>query len=420
MIEITDKFQCCGCNACVQRCPKQCISMREDEEGFLYPIVDRDACIDCGLCNKVCPVLHPSLSQKPIAVYGAKNEDEAVRMSSSSGGVFTALAVSIIEVGGVVFGARFDEHWEVVHAYTETLEGIAAFRGSKYVQSRIGSCFVDVERFLKEGREVLFSGTPCQIAGLRKFLRKEYDNLIAVDVVCHGVPSPLVWREYLKTIRSKGGAGKNTVSLSLNRVPAIAGISFRDKSTGWQKFGFLVRGKSPSKGDQNSVFSSVMPYPIILHETLDKNSFMQGFLKNLYLRPSCHQCASKSGRAHSDLSIADFWGIKNIDVEFADDKGVSLVLVNSSKGMAIFNSLSLCIKEYTYQDALRPNPAIEKSCAEPPQRKVFFMMFQRDGVSAIRKVCATMRPSLIVRMKESVYRRMPSTLKKGIKKLMGR
>ncbi len=213
MINIIDKQDCCGCWACVQVCPRQCISMHEDEEGFLYPKVDVSACMACGLCDKVCPEINQSKPKRPQNVYAAINPDNAIREQSSSGGIFTMLAERTIESGGVVFGARFDEKWDVVHDYTETVDGLAAFRGSKYVQSRIGECYRQAGQFLKAGREVMFSGTPCQIAGLKKYLQREYDNLLAVDVVCHGVPSPKVRRVYLKDIfiRPQGVAGKNTV-----------------------------------------------------------------------------------------------------------------------------------------------------------------------------------------------------------------
>lgn len=219
MIRIYNKHDCCGCNSCVQRCPKSSITMREDEEGFLYPDVDESTCIDCGLCETVCPVIHQSTVRKPIAVCAAKNKDEKIRLSSSSGGAFTALAESVIDEDGVVFGAKFDEDWSVVHDYMETREGLAAFRGSKYVQSRIGDSFKKAEQFLKAGRKVLFSGTPCQIAGLKRFLRKEYDNLLTVDFICHGVPSPGVWREYLKEETARQCGGKNTVLLSPSPCP---------------------------------------------------------------------------------------------------------------------------------------------------------------------------------------------------------
>lgn len=211
MIDIKEKKECCGCNACAQRCPKSCITMREDSEGFLYPEVDKEICIDCGICEKVCPVMYQGNKRKPLAVYAVKHKNNEIRLSSSSGGVFTALAESVIDEGGVVFGAKFDDNWCVVHSYSETKEGLAAFRGSKYLQSRIGDSFKKVECFLKANRKVLFSGTPCQIAGLKRFLRKEYDNLLTVDFVCHGVPSPGVWREYLNEETARQCGRKNTV-----------------------------------------------------------------------------------------------------------------------------------------------------------------------------------------------------------------
>lgn len=189
MIHIEDKSRCCGCAACMQRCPKLCITMSEDEEGFLYPKVDVSLCIDCGLCEKTCPVINQDEPHEPFAVYAAKNKDEKTRRESSSGGIFTMLAEQTIKSGGVVFGAKFNEQWEVEHGGVETIDDLAALRGSKYLQSRIGETYQEAERFLKEGREVLFSGTPCQIAGLKKYLRKDYPALLTVDVICHGAPS---------------------------------------------------------------------------------------------------------------------------------------------------------------------------------------------------------------------------------------
>lgn len=203
MINIRDKYSCCGCAACVQACPKDCISFEEDEQGFRYPFVDKIRCIDCGLCEKVCPFINQSEPLKPQKVYAAKNPNDEIRLKSSSGGIFTMLAEFIIDEGGVVFGARFDKNWEVEHGYTQIKEGIEAFRGSKYLQSRIGNTYVQVRDFLIEGRKVLFSGTSCQIAGLKLFLRKDYDNLLTIDIVCHGVPSPLIWRTYLNDIKSR-------------------------------------------------------------------------------------------------------------------------------------------------------------------------------------------------------------------------
>lgn len=214
MINIIEKKDCCGCSACVSICPKHCITMSLDNEGFLYPQVDNESCIDCGLCEKVCLVLNQGKECKPFQVYAAKNINEEIRMKSSSGGIFTLLAEQILHEGGVVFGARFNADWEVIHDYTETKEGLAAFRGSKYVQSRLGDSFCQAEHFLRQGRKVMFTGTPCQIAGLKLFLRKTYDNLLTVDFICHGVPSPGVWKKYLEELIALKDNRKNSVLLS--------------------------------------------------------------------------------------------------------------------------------------------------------------------------------------------------------------
>lgn len=253
MIHITDKKNCCGCSACVQRCPKQCILLKKDDEGFLYPKVDEDKCINCGLCEKVCPILNQTEKIQPQEVLAVKNPNEKERMASSSGGVFFPLAREVINQGGVVFGAVYDEKWEVHHVYTEKIEDVYPMMGSKYLQSRIENTYKEAEIFLKQGREVLFVGSPCQIAGLRTFLRnKEYPNLLAVDFLCHGVPSPGVWRRYLaetyggynskEQSRLQVTAGKNTVLLSsLNAKSPIEDIKFRDKEEdGWKKFRFVV------------------------------------------------------------------------------------------------------------------------------------------------------------------------------------
>ena len=388
MIILKNKKDCCGCEACVQRCPKRCISMHEDEEGFLYPNVNPSLCIDCGLCEKVCPVINQSEIHKPLKVYAAKNPDEQIRLSSSSGGIFTMLAEQVLNDNGVVFGARFNVNWEVEHGYADTLDGIASFRGSKYVQSRIGDSYLQVEAFLKQGRRVLFSGTPCQVAGLKKYLgNRKYDNLLTVDVVCHGVPSPLVWRKYLgEIIRPKGIAGKKSVFSSLNRISVITGISFRDKTLGWKKYGFEIR-ISASKADENTVLKSgISQEDIYLYEPLEKNLFMKGFLKNLYLRPSCYACASRSGKSGSDITIADYWGIAKYYPRFDDDRGVGLVLINTLRGAEVYSRLTVEGFETSYEQALADNPCVESSVDIPKYRSTFWDIFYVEGVNSIDKV----------------------------------
>lgn len=397
MIKIEDKSHCCGCNACATRCPIQCITLIEDMEGFRYPVIDTSLCINCGVCEKVCPIIHQEEEKKPIESYAIINPDESIRMQSSSGGAFTAIAEQVISEGGVVFGASFDENWEVHHTYTETKSGLSAFRGSKYLQSRIESSYRDAERFLKAGRKVLFSGSPCQIAGLKRYLHKEYDNLIAIDFICHGVPSPKVWRIYLKekisSIRTEAGE-KSVLSSSLNRVPVITGIAFRDKEmTGWKKYSFVIRGKSAFKTDKNLVLLSN-----ILHE----NIYMQAFLNDLILRPSCHNCPSKKGKSGSDITLADFWGIEKILPSLDDDKGVSLLLVNSKKGINVTDNISSIISNVDFNTIFQYNSSWADSVNPHRKRDYFFQRLKKaKNVSFLIK--ETLYPTFIQKIRFKVY-----------------
>ncbi len=374
MIKITDKKDCCGCAACVQRCPKQCISLKEDGEGFLYPVVDESLCVGCGLCEKVCPIINRPEKLPVKEVLAVKNRNEDERMASSSGGVFVALAKKVIDQGGVVFGAVFDENWEVKHTCAESMDGVRPMMGSKYVQSRIGDTFRQAEKFLKDGRKVLFTGSPCQITALHNYLRKDYPNLLSVDFLCHGVPSPGVWRRYLDEVfdRSarRAAAGKNTVlSSSLKSLPVITGIEFRDKTLhGWQKYSFVVRGASASKAGKNTVLLSDIHYD---------NPFMKGFLRNVYLRPSCYRCKCKNGVSHSDLTIGDFWGIDRISKEFDDDKGVSMLLILSDKGESVIQSIEMDKEVFSLDTAKLLNGGFKERQLIPSKRKWFFKQFNK-------------------------------------------
>lgn len=346
MIKITDKQKCCGCSACAQRCPKGCISMQQDAEGFFYPKVDTSVCIDCHLCERVCPVINQSVERKPLRTFAAKSPIDDVRIQSSSGGLFTLLAEHTIEQGGIVFGVRWDEEWNVRHDYTETKEELVKFRSSKYVQSIIGDSYLKAEKFLKEGREVMFTGTPCQIAGLKHFLRKEYDNLLTVEVICHSVPSAAVWQQYLS---------EKLQSLKWDKL-YIRHISFRDKRTGWKGYSFTIENK------KSEVYT----------ELASKNSFMRGFLADLYTRPSCHACPAKQLRSGSDITLGDFWGIETLMPKIDDNRGVSAVLANTEKGCKALNDLQMQMYPLSYEELIKRNPALIRSVAEPKNRVEFF------------------------------------------------
>ncbi|OUO01452.1 Coenzyme F420 hydrogenase/dehydrogenase, beta subunit C-terminal domain [Bacteroides clarus] len=374
MITILDKQDCCGCSACIQVCPKQCITMLEDEEGFSYPLVNQYNCIDCHLCEKVCPVLHLGKPRKPLNVYAAKNRDEKIRLQSSSGGVFTVLAEAVINAGGVVFGAKFDEEWKVVHGYTETKNGIADFRGSKYVQSCMGDNFSKVKYFLDNGRKVLFSGTPCQVAGLKLFLRKPYENLLTVDFICHGVPSPKVWRMYLNEVIMNQSVKSVSFGSESKKNISVVSITFRNKCLGWKNFSCVFTfSVSDDKGEKKIISSS---------EVFSKNAYMKGFLENLYLRPACHHCPAKCLSSGSDITIADFWGMNKVLCDKDDDLGYSVLMVNS-----INTSLKLIAEldttEIGYEDILRYNSPIEKSADPDINRNYFFSNLEKKSLSLL-------------------------------------
>lgn len=373
MIKITDKSSCCGCEACRNVCPRQCITMQEDREGFVYPEVDATACVDCGLCETVCPVLHPAQRRLPVEVYAARNRDESVRLASSSGGVFTRLAEWILDRGGVVFGARFNEKWEVVHDYAETREALARFRGSKYVQSRIGDTYRQAERFLKEGRMVLFTGTSCQIAGLKRFLRREYENLLAVDVICHGVPSPKVWRRYLN-------------DLTEGAPESISSVSFRDKQAGWRNFSLKVECEYKS-------YQANFKFDL----------FYNLFLENLILRLSCHSCPSKGGRSSSDMTLGDFWGIEQVDPAFDDDRGCSVVLVYNSAWRPILEGID--IRRVAYDQVLSGNPAIEYPVKRSINRNYLFRLLDRGrSMVDIHRLCFDR--TFVLRVRRMLFRKL--------------
>lgn len=373
MIQVLDKHNCCGCSSCVQTCPKQCISFDEDREGFRYPLVNRELCVDCGQCEKVCPMLNRNDAVTPQQVFAAINPSEETRLKSSSGGIFTMLAEKILSEGGVVFGARFNEQWGVVHDYTESIDGLAEFRGSKYSQSIIGAAYKQARDFLTAGRKVLFTGTGCQIAGLKLFLRKDYENLLTVEIACHGVPSPKVWREYVKTVSD----GK-----------LLSNIVFRDKRNGWNGYGLSFIGADGKE---------------LLFEHASTNDYMQCFLNDLCLRPSCSNCPAKAGASGADLLIGDFWGIDSIHPEMHDDKGCSLVIAYSDKGQNLLKQLNLKNLDTTFEEACRYNPCILLSSHESRYAPIFWYNFKKHGIEAAPKTLGLLRSSKIKRILALAY-----------------
>lgn len=336
---------CCGCEACVQACPRNCISMCVDSEGFAYPIVDGERCIDCGLCRKVCPVLVDQKPSDPEQTYAAYALREEIRGHSSSGGIFSLLAERVLEQQGVVFGAAFAEDFSVHHVKIQRKEELPMLRGSKYLQSRIEGAYSDVKTALEEGIPVLFSGVGCQIAGLKAFLGKEYEHLYTVDVLCHGVPSPELWKKYLREQEALFGAD-------------ITDVCFRSKNTGWKNFSVKM------------VFANGKTYSV----PFGQDPFMQCFLSNICLRPSCYSCRFRSGSSGADMTLGDAWGIQKQMPDMDDDRGTSVVLVNNQKGKKLWTKIFTQVNEQegTTDALLRANPVYRKSVSPHPKRTVFF------------------------------------------------
>lgn len=326
MITITDKHDCCGCGACAQRCPRQCITMQPDAEGFIYPEVDASRCVDCGVCEMVCPLANPRQRREPEAVLAVKNRNSADRADSSSGGVFIALARNVVASGGVVYGAVFDDGWQVVHTYADTEAALRPMMGSKYVQSSIRDAYSSAERHLKAGRKVMFTGTPCQTAGLLTFLRRDYDNLLLVDILCHGVPSPDVWRRYIEE-----------TFIGQDAAFEITAVSFRDKNiSGWAHYNIVISGRRRGSGERGRVLSALPS---------GDNLYMRGFTSDVYLRPSCHRCVCKHGASGSDLTIADYWGVERYMPDFDDGGGVSLVQVYTDRGRQALSGIDADVRQ---------------------------------------------------------------------------
>ena len=360
--DICCKEICSGCSACASICPVNAISMKPDSEGFEYPKIDFNKCINCGKCRNICPVANKYKDTEQIPkLYAAVNNNEETRLNSSSGGLFTALAEKVIEDGGVVFGAGFGEHLKVVHKMCGDKNGLSELRGSKYVQSEIGNTYREAKEQLEAGKKVLFVGTPCQIGGLLAYLGKEYENLITADFICHGVPSPKVWEKFVSSKESKYAS-------------KAVSASFREKKDGWKPYYMSIKFENADE------YSCVIP----------SDPYLRGFVFALYLRPTCELCSFKLMHRQSDITLADFWGIEKTDSAFNDNKGTSLVMVHSAKGENLFDSVkpSINYNVQGFEFALEDNPSYYKSAKHSILRKQFFNDLNKKPINkAIEKYC---------------------------------
>ncbi len=355
-----NKQDCCGCTACKSICPEQAISMLPDEEGFQYPEVNRNLCVECGLCTKVCSFQNgyaTSDNYDRPEVYALKHKSDEVRKNSSSGGAFTAISDYILSKKGVIYGVAYDENFYVLHQRAETAKERNKFCGSKYVQSDLKEVFSQINEDLKKDRYVLFTGTGCQVAGLRKYLdntQTDAIKLITNDIICHGTPSPLLWDKYLKFIQ---------------REDELTSYTFRYKEIGWR--GYNVKGQFKS-GRQKVNTSGIKVYANL-------------FSCDLALRPSCYQCQFTNLQRPSDITIGDFWGIEKTRPEIDDNKGISLVLVNTPKGKDIIDELGGCLElwESNTRDCLQLN--LQYPTKKPDNRDQFWEDYQRFGFDYVAK-----------------------------------
>ena len=352
-----NKSNCCGCSACYSACPVNAITMKPDKEGFLYPHIDEEKCIGCNACVKSCAFKsdienrtykNENCEKKFIKVYAVKHKDDNVRRLSRSGGIFTALTTEILRQKGAIYGCILNEKKEAIHCRVTTENERNAMRGSKYVQSDTTGIFQQVRLDLDRGMQVLYTGTSCQIAGLKSFLKKDYENLLCVDIVCHGVPSPKVWKDYLEWQEKKNDA-------------KCIEVNFRNKvDYGWPAhIETLILEKSNGK-----------------KKRVDSRIYTDLFYSHNILRVSCSKCPYKSVNHPGDITIADYWGINKAAPGFNDNKGVSLVIVNTEKGMKIFKTVTelLDIRETKIEDSIQ-QPFIEPF-AIPKERAEFWKDYE--------------------------------------------
>lgn len=364
MINIIDKAKCTGCSACFNICNKNAIYFETDSEGFVYPEVNMEKCVDCSLCEKVCPLINSVDTsknyEKPI-IKAAWNLDEEIRINSTSGGVFSALADKFLDEGGYVVGAEYTEDFGIQHTVISSKEQIKKLRQSKYAQSNLNDVFTQIKELLKNNERVLFCGTPCQSAGLKNYLMKEYDNLFIVDFICRGIVNQKIYKKYLESVEKHSGS-------------KISKVHFKNKDFGWNRFSTKLSLKNGN----------------YYHKDRYNDEYMIGYLKhNLYLRPCCHECKFKTLPRVSDISLGDFWGIGNSKKELDNDKGTSVVIINSDKGKKYFETATdvLYSENSTLEQVTKGNACLFNIATKGKYREYFFKKADKmDFIDLIHKI----------------------------------
>lgn len=359
---LSNENLCTACTACKHACPVQAITMKRKPDGFLYPHINENICVGCGKCKKVCPIENIPVLYEGSECLAAYNKNEGQRLKSTSGGVFYLLAQQILREEGIVFGAAYNSENKVVHQKVVSIDDISALQGAKYVQSELNDTFLDAERALKAGKDVLFSGTPCQIAGLKKYLEKDYEKLLTVDLVCHGVPSPLAWESYLEYRKDKD-----------NQEKIADKINVRSKETGWSRYSYSVQ------------YSYNDGY--VYQKPSGQDPYMRAFVSNMTLRPSCNECHFKGLKRCSDFTLGDFWGIWNIKPEMDDNKGTSLVVIHSEKGKEYWEKIkSYCESvSVSEEESYRENSSMMKASPIHPDRDEILQKLNEQSFSIVEE-----------------------------------
>lgn len=382
MIEILEKHRCCGCAACYSVCAHKAISMQLDEEGFEYPVVNQDICVDCRFCQNVCPVIQyenktdiRKSNNNALMGFAARNTNMRQRMESSSGSIFPPIAEWIIEQGGMVVGAAYDSDFNIVHRIVEKKEDITFLQGSKYLQCKADNVtFIKIKQELQKGRKVLYSGMACQVEGLKSFLRKNYENLYTIDLICMGIPSYVVWQKYLKTY-FKG--------------EKIKAINFKEKSTGWDTFTFRV-------DTDKRTFKERGKY----------NKYLCSMFLSWNMRPSCFNCPFKKIERISDFTLADAWGVSNNVPEINDNKGLSSVIVHSSKGLALWKQLKDKTEsiKVSIEEIAKGNSNLVSNKPQAGNRALFYKTLSTDPEKAFGKLCVVRKETITNRMRHRIIK----------------
>lgn len=390
MIEVLEHNRCTGCAACYTVCAHNAITMKFDSEGFEYPVINQETCIDCYMCQSVCPVLQYDKRQTLRTAnndvqkgFAARNKNLAQRLTSSSGGIFPPIAGWFLEHDGIVVGIAYDEHFNTKHLIIDSAEELQDLQGSKYLQCKADNMtFKRIRDELKTGRLVLYAGMACQVEGLKSFLRKEYENLYTIDLICMGIPSSVVWQKYLKAFFD----GEN-----------IRQVNFKEKSIGWNSFCFYL------KTDKREFKERGM-----------ENLYLQSMFRSWNMRPSCFQCPFKKEKRYSDFTLADCWGANKLVPSIDDNKGLSSVIVHSTKGQRLWQLISDKVEavEISIDDIAAGNQNLIRNKQQTGDRKLFYEMLSSNPRKAFERLCKVNHSSFVRKLAGQVIKGIKSILNK--------